>query len=218
MWCFCVAIMQNQFSNGIVANVKILIFPLAIHHPKKVIGVKDDNTTIMLWKAETPINTVALPILFPYCSAIFPTAYKIWDLGINAGKKMLPSFVLLVILSNCFYVLLFVVSSFPALSPQPKQKWTKMNQSFLIGVWWKKTIFAIRKNPAHNVRSLKHFSLWYFVSKIGRISEIQTKTSYFIWYFTRFALSLYLTSDYVRWQTLRRAIGLHRSENLQNSM
>ena len=125
----------------------------------------------MLWKAETPINTEALPILFPYCSAIFPTAYKIWDLGINAGKKMLPSFVLLVILSNCFYVLLFVVSSFPALSPQPKQKWTKMNQSFLIGVWWKKTIFAIRKNPAHNMRSLKHFSLWYFVSKIGCIGN-----------------------------------------------
>jgi hypothetical protein len=40
--------MQNQFSKGIVANVKILIFPLAIHHPKKGIGVKDDNTPIML--------------------------------------------------------------------------------------------------------------------------------------------------------------------------
>ena len=40
--------MQNQFSKGIEVNVKFLIFPLAIHHPKKVIGVKDDNTTIML--------------------------------------------------------------------------------------------------------------------------------------------------------------------------
>lgn len=148
----------------------------------------------------------------------FPDSLQNMGFGNQRRQKDATVVCLTCDFSNCFYVLLFVVSSFPALSPQPKQKWTKMNQSLLIGVWWKKTIFAIRKNPAHNMRSLKHFSLWYFVSKIGGISEIQTKSSYFVWYFTRFALSLYLTSDYVRWQTLRRAIGLHQSENLQNSM
>ena len=46
-----------------------------------------NNIQIMLLKAKTPIKSGFLPILFPYCSAIFPTAYKIWDFGIkNSGS------------------------------------------------------------------------------------------------------------------------------------
>ena len=36
-----------------------------------------NHTPIMLRKAETPINSGSPPLLFPYCSAIFPPILKI---------------------------------------------------------------------------------------------------------------------------------------------